>query len=198
MHCSGGAQTKVLHFIDDSLHVVKDKLFETPPLFKLIQQESGTGWKEMYQARTGTLLCACLLVFMCVCVWWGGGVLFVVQHGATACSLVDVSPHTLPFPPDPHHQVFNMGHRLEVYVPSQEVADAIIAISQGLGVDAQVIGASFVVAFWGVCSCCCVFFCWGVRAWVCWWRRPLGMVCVLWKLVCAFVVAFLGVCVCFF
>ena len=51
MHCSGGAQTKVLHFVDDALHVVKDCLFETPPLFKLIQQESGTGWKEMYQAR---------------------------------------------------------------------------------------------------------------------------------------------------
>lgn len=49
MHCSGGAQTKVLHFIDESLHVVKDNLFPTPPLFTLIQQESGTGWKEMYQ-----------------------------------------------------------------------------------------------------------------------------------------------------
>lgn len=45
----GGAQTKVLHFIGDELHVVKDNLFETPPLFKLIQRESGTGWKEMYQ-----------------------------------------------------------------------------------------------------------------------------------------------------
>ena len=48
VHCSGGAQTKVLHFVDD-VHVIKDNLFDTPPLFKLIQKESGTSWKEMYQ-----------------------------------------------------------------------------------------------------------------------------------------------------
>jgi len=48
VHCSGGAQTKVLHFVDD-LHVVKDNLFPTPPLFQLIQQESQTSWQEMYQ-----------------------------------------------------------------------------------------------------------------------------------------------------
>lgn len=57
VHCSGGAQTKVLHFIEDGLHVIKDALFETPPLFKLIQQESGTGWKEMYQVRVFRLEC---------------------------------------------------------------------------------------------------------------------------------------------
>src|SRR5690606_17955689 len=48
IHCSGGAQTKILHFID-SLHIIKDNLFDVPPLFKLIQSESGTDWKEMYQ-----------------------------------------------------------------------------------------------------------------------------------------------------
>src|SRR5690606_18133898 len=48
VHCSGGAQTKILHFIDN-LHVVKDNLFEIPPLFRLIQEQSGTDWKEMYQ-----------------------------------------------------------------------------------------------------------------------------------------------------
>jgi phosphoribosylformylglycinamidine cyclo-ligase len=48
VHCSGGAQTKVLHFIDD-LHVIKDNLFDVPPLFKLIQQQSGTDWREMYK-----------------------------------------------------------------------------------------------------------------------------------------------------
>src|SRR5690554_3618025 len=83
VHCSGGAQTKVLHFIDD-LHVVKDNLFELPPLFKLIQKESGTDWREMYQ-------------------------------------------------------VFNMGHRMELYV-DQEIAEDIISISTSLGVDARVIG----------------------------------------------------------
>jgi phosphoribosylformylglycinamidine cyclo-ligase len=83
VHCSGGAQTKVLHFIDD-LHVIKDNLFDTPPLFKLIHEQSGTDWKEMYQ-------------------------------------------------------VFNMGHRMEVYAP-QELAADIIAISQSFGVEAQVVG----------------------------------------------------------
>jgi phosphoribosylformylglycinamidine cyclo-ligase len=48
VHCSGGAQTKILHFIDN-LHIVKDNLFEVPPLFNLIQEQSGTDWKEMYQ-----------------------------------------------------------------------------------------------------------------------------------------------------
>jgi phosphoribosylformylglycinamidine cyclo-ligase len=83
VHCSGGAQTKILHFVKD-LHIIKDNLFETPPLFKLIQEESGTDWKEMYQ-------------------------------------------------------VFNMGHRMELYVP-QEIAKDIIAISESFGVPAQIIG----------------------------------------------------------
>ncbi|QOI96899.1 MAG: phosphoribosylformylglycinamidine cyclo-ligase [Flammeovirgaceae bacterium] len=83
VHCSGGAQTKVLHFIDN-LHVIKDNLFEIPPLFKLIQQVSGTGWREMYK-------------------------------------------------------VFNMGHRMEVYLDEQ-YAQAVIDISKNFGIDAQVIG----------------------------------------------------------
>lgn len=83
VHCSGGAQTKVLHFVDD-VHVIKDNLFDIPPLFDLIQKESNTDWKEMYK-------------------------------------------------------VFNMGHRMELYVP-QELADSIIAISNSFGVDAKVIG----------------------------------------------------------
>ena len=83
VHCSGGAQTKVLHFVDD-VHVIKDNLFDIPPLFDLIQKESNTDWKEMYK-------------------------------------------------------VFNMGHRMELYVP-QEIADSIIAISNSFGVEAKVIG----------------------------------------------------------
>ena len=83
IHCSGGAQTKILHFIDN-LHVVKNNMFPVPPLFKLIQEESKTDWKEMYQ-------------------------------------------------------VFNMGHRLELYVPS-EVAESIINISKSFNVDAQIVG----------------------------------------------------------
>ncbi|MVN93088.1 phosphoribosylformylglycinamidine cyclo-ligase [Mucilaginibacter sp. HME9299] len=83
VHCSGGAQTKVLHFVDD-VHVIKDNLFPIPPLFKLIQQESGTEWQEMYK-------------------------------------------------------VFNMGHRMEVYV-SEEIAADIINISQSFGIEAQIIG----------------------------------------------------------
>ncbi len=83
VHCSGGAQTKVLHFVD-KVHVIKDNLFPVPPLFKLIQEQSKTDWKEMYQ-------------------------------------------------------VFNCGHRMEVYVP-QEIATDIIAISQSFGVDAQIVG----------------------------------------------------------
>ena len=83
VHCSGGAQTKVLHFVDN-VHVIKDNLFPIPPLFQLIQRESKTDWKEMYK-------------------------------------------------------VFNMGHRMEVYVPAS-VADSLIEISKGFGIDAQVIG----------------------------------------------------------
>lgn len=83
VHCSGGGQTKILHFID-SLHIVKDNLFEIPPLFSIIQDAAGTEWKEMYR-------------------------------------------------------VFNMGHRMELYVP-QEIASDIIKISQSFGVDAQIIG----------------------------------------------------------
>ncbi len=83
VHCSGGAQTKILHFIN-SLHIIKDNLFEVPPLFKLIQKESKTDWKEMYQ-------------------------------------------------------VFNMGHRMELYV-KKEVAEDIISISKSFNVDAKIIG----------------------------------------------------------
>ncbi len=83
VHCSGGAQTKVLHFVDN-VHVIKDNLFPIPPLFKLIQEQSNTDWKEMYK-------------------------------------------------------VFNMGHRMEVYVP-EKIATDIIAISKSFGVDAQIVG----------------------------------------------------------
>lgn len=83
VHCSGGAQTKVLHFIDN-LHIVKDNLFPIPPLFKAIHEESGTDWKEMYK-------------------------------------------------------VFNMGHRMELYVP-EEIAQDIIQISESFNVDAQIVG----------------------------------------------------------
>ena len=83
VHCSGGAQTKVLHFIDN-VHVIKDNLFALPPVFRLIQEQSGTDWKEMYK-------------------------------------------------------VFNMGHRMELYVP-QEIAQEIISISKSFNVDAQIIG----------------------------------------------------------
>lgn len=83
VHCSGGGQTKVLHFIDN-LHIVKDTLFETPTLFKLIQAQSKTPWEEMYK-------------------------------------------------------VFNMGHRMELYVP-EKIADELIRISKNYGVDAKIIG----------------------------------------------------------
>ena len=83
IHCSGGAQTKILHFINN-LHVIKDNMFDTPPLFELIQKESNTEWKEMYK-------------------------------------------------------VFNMGHRMELYV-DEEVADGIIDISNSFNVDAKIIG----------------------------------------------------------
>lgn len=83
IHCSGGAQTKVLHFVND-VHIVKDNLFDIPPLFKLIQQESGTDWKEMYK-------------------------------------------------------VFNMGHRMEIYI-DEKYANDIISISKSFNVDAKIIG----------------------------------------------------------
>ncbi|WP_036379380.1 AIR synthase related protein [Muricauda sp. MAR_2010_75] len=83
VHCSGGAQTKILHFVEN-LHIIKDNMFEVPPLFKLIQEQSGTDWKEMYQ-------------------------------------------------------VFNCGHRMELYV-NEQVADSIIKISKSFDVDAQIIG----------------------------------------------------------
>jgi len=83
VHCSGGAQTKVLHFVDN-LHIIKDNLFPVPPLFDIIQQESGTDWKEMYK-------------------------------------------------------VYNMGHRMELYI-APEVAEDIIAISKKYNIDARVVG----------------------------------------------------------
>ncbi len=83
VHCSGGAQTKVLHFVGD-VHVVKDNLFPTPPLFAMIQEESDTDWKEMYQ-------------------------------------------------------VFNMGHRMEIYT-DEATASKIIQVSESFGVEAQVVG----------------------------------------------------------
>jgi phosphoribosylformylglycinamidine cyclo-ligase len=83
VHCSGGAQTKILHFIDN-LHIIKDNMFDTPPLFKMIQKESSTDWKEMYK-------------------------------------------------------VFNMGHRMEIYV-NEDLASEIINISKSYDVDAQIIG----------------------------------------------------------
>ena len=83
VHCSGGAQTKILHFVED-LHIIKDNMFEIPPLFKLIQQESKTDWKEMYQ-------------------------------------------------------VFNCGHRMEIYIP-EGIAQNIINITKSFGIDAKIIG----------------------------------------------------------
>ena len=83
IHCSGGAQTKILHFIDN-LHIIKDNLFQTPKLFEIIKKESGTDWREMYK-------------------------------------------------------VFNMGHRMELYV-DPNVANSIIEISKSFGVDAKIIG----------------------------------------------------------
>ncbi|MBH46257.1 MAG: phosphoribosylformylglycinamidine cyclo-ligase [Flavobacteriaceae bacterium] len=83
VHCSGGAQTKILNFVD-SLHIIKDNLFDCPPLFKLIQKESGTSWKEMYE-------------------------------------------------------VFNMGHRMEVYLP-ESIAQDVVTISKSFNIDAKIIG----------------------------------------------------------
>lgn len=84
VHCTGGAQTKVLHFVGENCRVIKDNMFPVPPLFKIIQEESQTDWAEMYK-------------------------------------------------------VFNMGHRLEVYV-SPEDAERVIAISKSFNIDAQVVG----------------------------------------------------------
>ena len=84
VHCTGGAQTKVLHFVNNNCRVMKDNMFPVPPLFKAIQKESGTDWKEMYK-------------------------------------------------------VFNMGHRLEVYL-SPEKAEKVIEISKAFNIDAQIIG----------------------------------------------------------
>ncbi|MGC6428013.1 MAG: AIR synthase related protein [Flavobacteriales bacterium] len=83
IHCSGGAQTKILHFIDN-LHIIKDNMFDVPPLFEMIQAESNTDWKEMYK-------------------------------------------------------VFNMGHRMELYIP-EEIAEKVIDISKSFNVDAKIIG----------------------------------------------------------
>jgi len=83
VHCSGGAQTKVLHFVEN-VHIIKDNLFAVPPLFKMIQEESGTEWQEMYK-------------------------------------------------------VFNMGHRMEIYV-APAVAEEIIQISKSFNIDAQIVG----------------------------------------------------------
>ena len=84
VHCTGGAQTKVLHFVGDNCRVIKDNMFDVPPLFQLIKEQSGTDWAEMYK-------------------------------------------------------VFNMGHRLEIYL-APERADEVIALSKSFGIDAQVIG----------------------------------------------------------
>jgi phosphoribosylformylglycinamidine cyclo-ligase len=84
VHCSGGAQTKVLHFASDNLHIIKDNLFPVPPLFELIQKQSKTDWKEMYK-------------------------------------------------------VFNMGHRMELYVPA-EIATDIISISESFDIPARIVG----------------------------------------------------------
>lgn len=84
VHCSGGAQTKILHFVD-RLHIIKDNLFDTPLLFQLIQQESGTSWKEMYS-------------------------------------------------------VFNMGHRMELYVNDARAAEELVQLSESFGVQARIIG----------------------------------------------------------
>lgn len=83
IHCSGGAQTKILHFIEN-LHIIKDNMFPIPPLFNMIQKESGTSWEEMYK-------------------------------------------------------VFNMGHRMEIYV-EPKYSEEIISISKSFGVEAQIVG----------------------------------------------------------
>ncbi len=84
IHCSGGAQTKILNFLEDGLKVVKNNMFPTPPIFDLIQKQSGTDWEEMYK-------------------------------------------------------VFNMGHRMELYIP-EKYANQVIDISRSFNVDAQIVG----------------------------------------------------------
>ena len=84
VHCTGGAQTKVLHFVNENCKVIKDNMFPVPPLFKIIKEESGTDWKEMYQ-------------------------------------------------------VFNMGHRMEIYV-RPEIADKVIEISNRFNIEAKIVG----------------------------------------------------------
>lgn len=84
VHCSGGAQTKVMHFVGDNCRVIKDNLFPVPPLFRTIKEQSNTDWAEMYK-------------------------------------------------------VFNMGHRLEVYLPAEYAAE-VIAISQSFNIDARIVG----------------------------------------------------------
>jgi phosphoribosylformylglycinamidine cyclo-ligase len=84
VHCSGGAQTKVLHFVGDNCRVIKDNMFPVPPLFKTIKEQSNTAWSEMYK-------------------------------------------------------VFNMGHRMEIYLPA-EYAEEVITISKSFGIEAQVVG----------------------------------------------------------
>ena len=84
VHCSGGAQTKILHFIGEDMRVVKDNLFPLPPLFRIIREQSGTDWAEMYK-------------------------------------------------------VFNMGHRMEVYLDAQR-AEEVIALSRSFGIDARIVG----------------------------------------------------------
>ena len=84
VHCTGGAQTKVLHFVSDNCRVIKDNMFPVPPLFKLIHEQSGTDWKEMYK-------------------------------------------------------VFNMGHRMEIYVDKSQ-AQKVIEISKSFNIDAQIVG----------------------------------------------------------
>ena len=83
VHCSGGAQTKVMHFVEN-LKIIKNNLFPVPPLFKIIQEQSGTDWQEMYK-------------------------------------------------------VFNMGHRMEIYIAPQH-AQNVIDITRSFGIDAQVVG----------------------------------------------------------
>jgi len=85
IHCSGGAQTKVMKFVDKNVRVIKDNLLDIPPLFKMIKEESGLDYREMYQ-------------------------------------------------------VFNMGHRLEVYTPDEAAAYDMVDLAQAYGIDAQIIG----------------------------------------------------------
>lgn len=85
VHCTGGAQTKVLHFVGDNCRVIKDNMFPVPPLFRMIQQESQTPWQEMYK-------------------------------------------------------VFNMGHRLEVYLPTEDDAQRVIALARSFNIEARIVG----------------------------------------------------------